>query len=162
MNGLDPQAWLADILDRIHDHKINRLDELLPCSCGRLPTASQRARMSLLKFSIKGGHPWNKLFELEWIRQRRVFQLHGVNAAEQPILRMKLSRRAMVKFFEKAAPTTIAIEACGGSHHWSGLHHHQNGQPSSPSRDAPSPFQLAEKGTVSDHIESTSPDCPRP
>lgn len=30
MNGLDPQAWLADILDRIHDHKINRIDELLP------------------------------------------------------------------------------------------------------------------------------------
>ncbi len=30
MSGLDPQAWLADILDRIHDHKINRLDELLP------------------------------------------------------------------------------------------------------------------------------------
>ena len=29
-NGLDPQAYLADILDRIHDHKINRLDELLP------------------------------------------------------------------------------------------------------------------------------------
>jgi transposase len=30
LNGLDPQAYLADILDRIHDHKINRLDELLP------------------------------------------------------------------------------------------------------------------------------------
>ena len=30
MNGLDPQAYLADILARIHDHKINRLDELLP------------------------------------------------------------------------------------------------------------------------------------
>ncbi len=30
MNDLDPQAYLADILDRIHDHKINRLDELLP------------------------------------------------------------------------------------------------------------------------------------
>lgn len=30
MNGLDPQAYLADILDRIHDHKINRLGELLP------------------------------------------------------------------------------------------------------------------------------------
>jgi transposase len=28
MNGLDPQAYLADILARIHDHKINRLDEL--------------------------------------------------------------------------------------------------------------------------------------
>ncbi|KHQ52813.1 Transposase IS66 family protein [Mameliella alba] len=30
MSRLDPQAWLADVLDRIHDHKINRLDELLP------------------------------------------------------------------------------------------------------------------------------------
>lgn len=30
MNGLDPQAYLANVLDRIHDHKVNRLTELLP------------------------------------------------------------------------------------------------------------------------------------
>lgn len=30
LNGLDPQAYLADILDRIHNHKIIQLDELLP------------------------------------------------------------------------------------------------------------------------------------
>jgi len=30
LNSLNPQAYLADVLDRIHDHKINRLDELLP------------------------------------------------------------------------------------------------------------------------------------
>jgi transposase len=30
LNGLDPQAYLADVLDRINDHMINRLDELLP------------------------------------------------------------------------------------------------------------------------------------
>ena len=30
MNGLDPQAYLADVLDRIHDHMNPRLDELLP------------------------------------------------------------------------------------------------------------------------------------
>ena len=30
MNDLDPQAYLADVLDRIHDHMNNRLDELLP------------------------------------------------------------------------------------------------------------------------------------
>jgi transposase len=30
MNGLNPQAYLEDVLDRIYDHKINRLDELLP------------------------------------------------------------------------------------------------------------------------------------
>ena len=29
-NGLDPQAYIADIFARIHDHKINRIDELLP------------------------------------------------------------------------------------------------------------------------------------
>ena len=30
LNGVDPQAWLADVLARINDHAINRLDELLP------------------------------------------------------------------------------------------------------------------------------------
>ena len=30
MNGLDPQAYLTDILDRIHDPKINRISYLLP------------------------------------------------------------------------------------------------------------------------------------
>ena len=29
-NGLNPQAYLADIFARIHDHKINRIDQLLP------------------------------------------------------------------------------------------------------------------------------------
>ena len=30
MNGVDPQAWLADILSRIAEHPAHRLDELLP------------------------------------------------------------------------------------------------------------------------------------
>lgn len=30
LNDVDPQAWLADILARIADHPVNRLDELLP------------------------------------------------------------------------------------------------------------------------------------
>lgn len=30
LNGIDPQAYLADVLDRINDHKVNKLDELLP------------------------------------------------------------------------------------------------------------------------------------
>jgi transposase len=47
---------------------------------------------------------------------KHVFQLHGVNAAEAPVLRRKLRRKEMVAFFEKLAPTVIAIEACGASH----------------------------------------------
>lgn len=30
MNGVDPQAWLTWVLAWIADHKINRLDELMP------------------------------------------------------------------------------------------------------------------------------------
>ena len=30
LNGIDPQAWLTDVLSHIADHKINRIDELLP------------------------------------------------------------------------------------------------------------------------------------
>ena len=31
LNGIDPQAWLTDVLSRIADHKVTRIDELLPC-----------------------------------------------------------------------------------------------------------------------------------
>jgi transposase len=29
MNDIDPQAWLADVLERIAEHPVQRLDELL-------------------------------------------------------------------------------------------------------------------------------------
>src|ERR1700759_853404 len=48
---------------------------------------------------------------------KHIFQLHGVNTAEQPVLRKKLRRKEMFVFLEKLAPTVIAIEACGASHH---------------------------------------------
>ena len=52
---------------------------------------------------------------------KHIFQLHGVNAAEEPVLRKKLRRKEMFAFFEKLAPTVIAIEACGASHHYARL-----------------------------------------
>ena len=30
LSGLNPESYLADILDRLPDHKINRLEELVP------------------------------------------------------------------------------------------------------------------------------------
>jgi transposase len=52
---------------------------------------------------------------------KHVFQLHGVDASENPLLRKKLRRKEMISFFEALRPTVIAIEACGGSHHWGRL-----------------------------------------
>jgi transposase len=47
-----------------------------------------------------------------------IFQLHGVNAAEQPVLRKRLSRKEMREFFAKLPPTRIGMEACGAAHYW--------------------------------------------
>ncbi len=30
MNDVDPEAWLTRVLERLPDHKINRIDELMP------------------------------------------------------------------------------------------------------------------------------------
>ena len=49
---------------------------------------------------------------------KSVLQLHGVDEAEQPVLRRKLRRRDMLTFFSRLAPTRIGMEACGASHYW--------------------------------------------
>jgi transposase len=38
MNDVDPQAWLADVLARINDHSIRKLDQLLPGNWNAAPT----------------------------------------------------------------------------------------------------------------------------
>ena len=49
---------------------------------------------------------------------KHVFQVHGVDEREQPVLRRQLRRSEVEKFFAKLAPTRIGLEACGASHHW--------------------------------------------
>ena len=59
-----------------------------------------------------------KLIRIGMDTSKQVFQLHGVNAAEEPVLRRKLRRKEMVAFFQRLEPTVVGIEACGGAHHW--------------------------------------------
>ena len=49
---------------------------------------------------------------------KAVFTLHGVDAADRPILRINLRRAQMVPFFRKLSPTIVALEACGSAHYW--------------------------------------------
>jgi transposase len=49
---------------------------------------------------------------------KHIFQLHGVDAAERPVLRKRLGRGQMVAFFAKLPATVIGIEACGAAHYW--------------------------------------------
>jgi transposase len=50
---------------------------------------------------------------------KSVFQVHGVDAGGQVIIRRQLKRRQVVAFFQKLPPCLIGIEACASSHHWS-------------------------------------------
>ncbi len=49
---------------------------------------------------------------------KHVFQVHGVDENEQPVLRRQLRRSEVEKFFAKLAPSRIGLEACGASHYW--------------------------------------------
>ena len=49
---------------------------------------------------------------------KSVFQVHGVNAQGEAVLRRKLSRGQLLKLFEKLPPCLIGMEACASAHHW--------------------------------------------
>jgi transposase len=49
---------------------------------------------------------------------KSVFQVHGVDATGQVVVRKSLRRSQMLPFFAKLPPCLVGIEACGTSHHW--------------------------------------------
>ena len=50
---------------------------------------------------------------------KSVFQVHGIDAAGNVIIRRQLKRRNVLAFFQKLPPCLVGIEACASSHHWS-------------------------------------------
>src|ERR1035438_8556803 len=50
---------------------------------------------------------------------KSVFQVHGVDAGGQVVIRRQLKRRSILTFFQKLSPCLVGIEACASSHHWS-------------------------------------------
>ena len=60
----------------------------------------------------------NQIIRIGMDTSKHIFQLHGVDAAEQPVWRRKLRRSEVLTFFTKLPPTVIGMEACGASHFW--------------------------------------------
>ena len=50
---------------------------------------------------------------------KSVFQVHGIDAAGNVIVRQQLRRARVLPFFKKLSPCVVGIEACASSHHWS-------------------------------------------
>lgn len=49
---------------------------------------------------------------------KNVFQVHGVDEQDRPVLRRQLRRAQMLVFFARLEPCLIGMEACAGAHDW--------------------------------------------
>jgi len=49
---------------------------------------------------------------------KKVFQVHGVDAAGGVVIRRSLRRRQVLAFFAKLPPCLVGIEACATAHYW--------------------------------------------
>jgi transposase len=49
---------------------------------------------------------------------KSVFQIHGVDETDQPVVRRKVRRGQVKRFFAGLEPCVVALEACGTSHYW--------------------------------------------
>jgi transposase len=50
---------------------------------------------------------------------KSVFQVHGIDAEGNVVLRRQLKRRYVLAFFQKLPPGLVGIEACASAHYWS-------------------------------------------
>ena len=60
----------------------------------------------------------NQIIRIGMDTSKHIFQLHGVDAAEQVVLRRKLRRHQVLEFFARLPRTVIGMEACGAAHYW--------------------------------------------
>jgi transposase len=60
----------------------------------------------------------SKIIRIGMDTSKHLFQLHGVDADENVVLKKSLRRKEMIAFFEKLEPTVVGMEACGASHYW--------------------------------------------
>ena len=72
----------------------------------------------ILAHRCRGGPSMTKIARLGIDTSKSVFQLHGVDEHDEVVLQRQVRRRHFLSSVGKLEPTTIGLEACGGSHYW--------------------------------------------
>lgn len=49
---------------------------------------------------------------------KQVFQVHGIDASGKAVLRRQVKRGELLNVLRQLPPCVVAMEACGGAHHW--------------------------------------------
>jgi transposase len=49
---------------------------------------------------------------------KSVFQVHGIDASGETVVRRQLRQRQVLAFFSKVSPCLVGMEACATAHHW--------------------------------------------
>src|SRR5689334_23487913 len=83
------------------------------------PPAHESKMWALLKLPRFGGATMQTVTTIGLDIAKSVFQVHGVDAAGQVVIRRQLKRRYVLAFFQKLSPCLVGIEACASSHYWS-------------------------------------------
>jgi transposase len=113
-----PPPWTT--LRRLNAGKFLSIDTLVR-------TWGLRARVSASCNHFEtGGHAMNATSQLPVIGldiAKNVFQLHSVDDETGEIERRKLRRAKVSEFFANRQPLMVAMEACGGAHHWARVLH---------------------------------------
>jgi transposase len=61
----------------------------------------------------------NKISVIGLDLAKNVFQLHGIDADGEVVVRKQLNRSQVRQFFARLEPCLIGMEACSGAHYWS-------------------------------------------
>jgi transposase len=97
--------------------RLSRDNQCLRLMGWTAPYGISCARMRLCKSQTREPSV-DQIIRIGMDTSKHIFQLHGVDSAERPVLRRKLRRSQLLAFFAKLPPTVIGMEACGAAHYW--------------------------------------------
>jgi len=81
------------------------------------PSRHQCAKVGLLNSNLRGPSV-KEVTTIGLDVAKQVFQVHGVDASGQVVMRRTLRRKQLVPYFAKLSRCLIGMEACATAHHW--------------------------------------------